>query len=188
MSRTNVSDATVLPEQLGLFDGELWMRLEQAIERSVAGLEIKYLLRDPDDDPDRAGDGYYYRELHESGWSGAWLDRAECRAEHRRWLEEELWMFFNWLLPVYAKPLLDDHRRFVLEFDGDVHREFRSLAWSLGDGRVCVLEDARDPETARRICSMTLAGIVTVEEFHGNLTDSASSVASPTRLRRDRRR
>lgn len=65
------------------------MWFERLIEKRLEKLEIQYFLHDPEGDPDRAGDGYYYREPGDKGWSGSWYDEDECLEVARESFEEE---------------------------------------------------------------------------------------------------
>lgn len=40
-----------------------------------------YFDEDPDGDPDRAGDGWYFRIYDEDDWSGAWQSQTEAESE-----------------------------------------------------------------------------------------------------------
>lgn len=44
---------------------------------------ITYFDEDPDGEPDRAGDGYYYQLPGEEGWSGPWHSEDEAEDELR---------------------------------------------------------------------------------------------------------
>lgn len=55
-------------------------------------VEISFCTEDPDGDPDRAGDGWYFQMPGSDSWSGAWHSEDECREmaesdlkDHERW-------------------------------------------------------------------------------------------------------
>lgn len=55
------------------------------IENSIlfSECEISYFDEDPDEEENRAGDGYYYRLPGEDGWSGPWHSEEEAEEELR---------------------------------------------------------------------------------------------------------
>lgn len=49
--------------------------------------DIQYFDEDPDGDPDRAGDGYYFQLPGEEDWSGPWHSEEEAEQELKDQLE-----------------------------------------------------------------------------------------------------
>ena len=70
---SDVNEAAVDPAKVAAaFDG-----------RSLS-VEIQHFLHDPDGDPDRAGDGYYFKIVGQASWSGPWATETEAEQESKR--------------------------------------------------------------------------------------------------------
>lgn len=52
-------------------------------------VEYQYFDEDPDNDPDRAGDGIYFRLPGEQDWSGPWHSESEAEGEAYQALEDK---------------------------------------------------------------------------------------------------
>jgi len=53
----------------------------------VSDCEIEFFDEDPDGEPDRAGDGYYFRVPGDDSWSGPWHSEEEAEEELKEQLE-----------------------------------------------------------------------------------------------------
>lgn len=139
------------------------MRFKTTIRAKLAAMEIKYFLDDPDDDPDRFGDGYYFRIPGEEGWNGPWSGPEQCRQIYR----EDLEFFFNSLerrLAIYGAGPANGKKRFLLRFKGTLSPlafDVLFMLWQLGPGRPSPMIAVVDGKTFEDV-QMLLEGTVDV--------------------------
>lgn len=154
------------------------MRFEPTIQARLKAMEIKYFFHDPDGDPDRFGDGMYYRVPGRDGWNGPWIDAAECRAMYR----EDLEFFFSSLarrMGIYEVAPRPGKRRYLLRYSGmlDPHAfDVWFFLWNLGDREMVAVVDAAtvpDAIVLLKTCVMVW-GDVASEEVAGNIDDICS--------------
>ena len=154
------------------------MRYESTITTKIEALEIQYFLDDPDDDPSRFGDGYYFRSPGDASWNGPWIDADECRDRHR----EQLEFYYASLerkMAVYEATPLPGTTRYLLEFSGildptafDVH----FFLWIVGPGRPSPMNaiiDASCPNDIPALLDGTVLvyGAFAISEISGTIDE-----------------
>lgn len=121
------------------------------IEAKMETLEVTLWDEDPDGDPDREGEGWYYRFGDADSWNGAY----ETEGLATETAEEEVVDFFEVLdrkLDQFSALPQDGLVRFLVEFGpSEAVGGRRLFAWPKSDGKVLTLVDAKDADTAVRI-------------------------------------
>lgn len=123
-------------------------------------------------DPDREGEGWYYRFGDADSWNGAY----ETEGLATETAEEEVVDFFEVLdrkLDQFSALPQDGLVRFLVEFGpSEAVGGRRLFAWPKSDGKVLSLVDAKDADTAVRIVETEfghhitpLESPVTLDEF-----------------------
>lgn len=154
------------------------MSFEAVISEKIAALEIRYFLNDPDDDPDRFGDGIYYRPPGHESWNGPWIDAGECREMYRRQLES-YYSSLERKLTTYGVPPKPGAKRFLVKFDGILHPladDVGFFLWAMGPGRpapMTALIDAvsADDLTAALSGTVLTYGALDITEISGTMED-----------------
>jgi hypothetical protein len=90
---------------------------ERHINAQIRKMTIRYFADDPDGDPDRFGDGYYYRVRGVDGWSGPWRDKEECISVHREILEDTFDHLLR-MVELYEDSPVPGKQRYLLRFEG----------------------------------------------------------------------
>lgn len=102
---------------------------------SLDDIEIEQFDHDPDGDPDRAGDGLYFKLPGEETWSGVWHSEEQCLEE----AEEEL----------KAREML----AWQVELEADGYSRLVGTSWPINpdDGEASYFRYARKDEDAYRL-------------------------------------
>lgn len=114
---------------------------------NVSDCEIEFFDDDPDGEPDRAGDGYYFRVPGDDSWSGPWHSEEEAEQELHEQLElnedrtiERLFADEGWLAVIGQK----DTVSYVNKI------EDRWFSVMVGDVNVVLSERTRDENSPIR--------------------------------------
>lgn len=117
----------------------------EEIDNHLAATEIMLWDEDPDDEPGRTGEGWYFRFAGEDSWSGAYESEGEASDEARSVIEE-VYDNYDDTAERYGQAPEDGMQRFLVEFSAD-SASFpynRIPSWKLGDGRYLALLDIKD--------------------------------------------
>lgn len=114
---------------------------------NVSDCEIEFFDDDPDGEPDRAGDGYYFRVPGDDSWSGPWHSEEEAERELKEQLElnedraiERLFADEGWLAVIGQKDTVSYLNKI----------EDRWFSISIGDKNVVLSERTRNQSSPIR--------------------------------------
>jgi hypothetical protein len=160
------------------------MDIEKVIDRRVAAAQIEYFLEDPEDDPDRAGDGIYFRHAGKLDWSGAWQSETEAEEILREELEDDFVPFGEYMQAMQRR---SEKRRFIVSVRSRKSLRVRDNPWGLwrvyhNDGRpyrheLLMVLDCASKAAARRAMK-DICGIK-----HGAVVEENSTLSTICRSR-----
>lgn len=131
------------------------------IENHLDNVEIQFFDEDPEDDPDRAGDGWYFKLPDEDGWSGAWQSESEAMDEARDTIIERYQAYETSVNAYSAKGSEGNTRFFItLSCQAAAYPYNRIPSWKQPDGTRIALVDAKNEHKAKNILTQCFPGHV----------------------------